>query len=993
MPDQLSPYLKRKQQKREDEARILARQLAAQGIPVDPRLLIEPVRPTRNRKKANQPDKEPIRGTSPAAAGGQNEYEEEPIRIPTPPPPSPSPPPPPRQTAAPRAPQEPPLPDSGIFEDDFDFGINSPIPEIQRNAKYIKFLKSATLDGCKMQPEDIERLKNPGPDPLLDINDANLKHSLGVFFSLTGASRKAYEDVARHTRIRHPEDKFLSFDQCKRRIETLSGVVPIQHDMCINTCMAFTGPHKDDNTCSFCGESRYEGIAQKPRRRFTTIPIGPVIQALYHSPGSAKAMKHRARRTAEIFQQLQDNNGVLDEWDDIYCGSDYLEAVDRGEIQDRDIVLQLSIDGAQLFRDKASDCWIYIWIIHNLSPDLRYKKSYVIPGGFIPGPKAPEDSGSFLLPGLGHLSAIQRDKLSIWDADLQLLVEECIVHLFLMTADGPIMSEIMAQVGHSGRMACRLFCLLFGRFRRGDSHYYPVLHLPNNYDVVRCSHGDISEAKLLSFRAHPARNYKAKVQKLVSAPNRSQYNQRRLQTGLTAASILNGIPKSLGVARICVMDTMHLIALNDPDLFVGLWRGTIKSYGGDNPLDWDWRVLIGDIWISHGQTVADATSYIPSSFHRAPRNPAEKINSGYKAWEYVLWMYGLGPGLFYYILPEVYWKNFCKFVRGIRLLGQRKISRQDLEEGHRLLLDFSREFEELYYQRNKNRIHFVRQSIHLLTHIGTETVRMGPPGCYAQWTMETLIGSLGEEIRSDVDPYGNITQRGVIRAQLNCIQAMYPQFQLIPPPSLPSGSLDCGNGLSLRTPCDDVRRAVSDTEAGVIGAYWTLQEWPNRAGWDALRSVKRWGRVGLPNGQIAHSQWATERSSRKLRVTSNVTINGNLEFVQVRYYFKVNFDDDIFPLALGTRYSPPDAQLLEDSYQTVYACSQEGEEGLVVFPIHDIEAVVAMVPFFEVDQEGGIEIPDNLFFLVEKPGLDITKVLGTGEDDDYDDDDGGLEYE
>ena len=33
-----------------------------------------------------------------------------------------------------------------------------------------------------------------------------------------------------------------------------------------------------------------------------------------------------------------------------------------------DIALQLSIDGAQLYRDKASDCWMFIWIIHNLHP-------------------------------------------------------------------------------------------------------------------------------------------------------------------------------------------------------------------------------------------------------------------------------------------------------------------------------------------------------------------------------------------------------------------------------------------------------------------------------------------------------------------------------------------------------------------------------------------------------------------------------------------------
>ncbi|KAJ6528077.1 hypothetical protein B0H19DRAFT_1195027 [Mycena capillaripes] len=38
---------------------------------------------------------------------------------------------------------------------------------------------------------------------------------------------------------------------------------------------------------------------------------------------------------------------------------------------------------------------------------------------------------------------------------------------------------------------------------------------------------------------------------------------------------------------------------------------------------------------------------IPGSFDRPPRNPAEKINSGYKAWERLLYVYGAGPALLY----------------------------------------------------------------------------------------------------------------------------------------------------------------------------------------------------------------------------------------------------------------------------------------------------------------------------------------------------------
>lgn len=108
---------------------------------------------------------------------------------------------------------------------------------------------------------------------------------------------------------------------------------------------------------------------------------------------------------------------------------------------------------------------------------------------------------------------------------------------------------------------------------------------------------------------------------------------------------------------------------------LGLWRGTIDCDLSDSKETWDWAVLVGDTWKDHGQCVADATPYLPGSFDRPPRNPAVKISSGYKAWEFLTYLYGLGPGLLYGILPDCYWKNFCKLVIGVRLLHQRSISK------------------------------------------------------------------------------------------------------------------------------------------------------------------------------------------------------------------------------------------------------------------------------------------------------------------------------
>ena len=99
--------------------------------------------------------------------------------------------------------------------------------------------------------------------------------------------------------------------------------------------------------------------------------------------------------------------------------------------------------------------------------------------------------------------------------------------------------------------------------------------------------------------------------------------------------------------------------------------------------------------------------------------------------------------MLYRILPERYWKHFCKLVFGIRIFLQRRITTQQLRAAHIALLEYSHEFELLYYQRRADRLHFVRQSIHNLMHLASETIRLGPGAYHSQWTMERTIGNLG----------------------------------------------------------------------------------------------------------------------------------------------------------------------------------------------------------------------------------------------------------
>jgi len=168
--------------------------------------------------------------------------------------------------------------------------------------------------------------------------------------------------------------QFFSDIQMGIFLAELSGVCSVGDDTCINSCIAYTGPFKDLQTCPECGEHCFWPIYQK------SLPA-----ASYNSTRSSIAgntMKStkftRSRLLLSCYRENNKGSRSL-QWKipliKDFFSQGYIDGVDEKFIKEYGKVLIFSMDDAQLYASKASDCWIYIGIIFDYISGNYYRKS------------------------------------------------------------------------------------------------------------------------------------------------------------------------------------------------------------------------------------------------------------------------------------------------------------------------------------------------------------------------------------------------------------------------------------------------------------------------------------------------------------------------------------------------------------------------------------------------------------------------------------------
>jgi hypothetical protein len=750
------------------------------------------------------------------------------------------------------------------------------LESLANTQRIIEQIQSASFGDEENQwsADEFDAFLHP-PNEQFCVDDPQLRLSLSIYTSLSAHSSEAtYEAVRTSIKECYPDSTMLSFVQVRNRLKSLSGILPLHFDMCPNSCMAFTGTFSTLKKCQFCGESRFRksrnGNVTKsiPRRQFVTLPVGPQLQALWRHPTMVAKLRDRLRRTREALTDRNKKSGIQDYYD-LCCGSEYLDLVESGKILDNDMLLYVSMDGAQLYRDKESNAWFGISGVIDFPPEIRHSRETVLPLFVIGGPNHPKHYDSFLFPTFSHLAACQKNGLRLWDSSTDTEITSYPWFAF-GTADTVGMAELNGWVGHHGRNGCRLLCPMPGRHKPGVGMYYPVMLKPDGDGIPTGSNHidiDINQIAIPS-----SKSYFENLHHVLGSPSGRQYEARRRETGIRKPSIVEGLSKVFPIPGCFPADLMHL-GLNLSQLLVSLWRGTMEHSKDDDPRTWPFAVLRDhQLWQAHGAAVAGAHLYIPTCIEsRTPRNPADKISSGYKAIEYLVYVFGLCPALLYGALPSEFYHHFCKLVFAFRIIHQYHKSQDELLAAHKALLEYVYQFELLYYERRMSRLHFVRPCIHALVHLVSEHFRIGSLTEVSQWTMERTIGNLGEEIRLHSDPYANLTQRIIDRSRVNALKNMIPD--LFPDNKrLPRGAIDIGSSYLLLGP-----RELHQIDNSIIPALERLansRNWQIKAEDSESMSIHRFARLLLPNGQIARSLWhEKKRPDEEVRVARNVKVN------------------------------------------------------------------------------------------------------------------------
>jgi len=348
------------------------------------------------------------------------------------------------------------------------------------------------------------------------------------------------------------------------------------------------------------------------------------------------------------------------------------------------LLLSINCDWFQPFSNtQYSVGALYITIL-NLPRKERYKLDNIILVGVIPGPKEPKLTlNPLLAPLVKELESLYYGwQLDVYNSSIgraTVCIRACLASVI---CDLPAMRKLCGFLGHTARLGCSKCLKEFPKDRFTDKQNYSGFNVETWVPRTLDSH-------------------KRNCDMLKDCTTKSDLQSKESEYGCRY-SLLIDLPL-FDPIRFGVIDFMHNMLLGTPKHMFSLW--TMNNILSQHDLN---RI----------QTACEKFS-IPHDTGRIPVKIGSNF-AGFTADQWKMWTIVLSSVLLKGILPEQDYRCWILFVNACRILSSRIITVENINLGHRYLLLFCRQVENIYGW------HVITPNIHLHLHLRDCMLDYGP---------------------------------------------------------------------------------------------------------------------------------------------------------------------------------------------------------------------------------------------------------------------------
>lgn len=390
------------------------------------------------------------------------------------------------------------------------------------------------------------------------------------------------------------------------RVKKLSAFQRRVYDCCPASCCCFVGPWTNCDTCPYCDHPRHRSDGS-PFKTFSALPLIPQLLALFSSSHFVDLMLYRSQYCNEMEGRRsgseQSANTPCDQIGDVYDSENWHNCKHLFE-DPHDVALLLTTDGFAPFKKRHYSAWPLLLINLNLPPSERMKHDNLICVGVIPGPKAPKDLDSFVIPVIEELEVLQ-DGIDAFDRST-MEAFTLRAHIIDICGDMPAVAKLTRMKGPVAKKPCRRCDIEGVRVpgSRSTAHYCP-LHRSKNLGIS-------SPGSRAGYAADdlPARTLLVMLQQAYEVETaETDAESERLSTlyGINGQSSFCRL-RSFRLPHSIPHDLMHLIWENLIKNLVAAWQGSWKS------LDHSEYAISKREWDKIGEAVGTSGRLIPGCF-------------------------------------------------------------------------------------------------------------------------------------------------------------------------------------------------------------------------------------------------------------------------------------------------------------------------------------------------------------------------------------------